>query len=207
VALDPGNWQDAARLEGERRDMGQDEAKDRKVAGITDAAVRKATDAGWDEWIARLDGEGAADLGHREIATRLREEHGVSAWWAQTITGGYERERLGRGKHEMPDGYQVSATRTIAVGVDRLYRAVRDGRVRRRWLEEPIEIRKATPERSLRITWTEDGTHVDAHFEERGAGKSRIRVLHRRLPDAGTAESRKAFWKGRLAALKGALEP
>ncbi len=61
---------------------------------ISDAAVRKATGKGWDEWFALLDSEGAEALPHKQIA-RLLHDRGyiASSWWCQMVTVGYERAR------------------------------------------------------------------------------------------------------------------
>ena len=60
---------------------------------ITEEAVREKTGRGWEEWFAILDAWGAKDQGHTASARHLRDEHGVSAWWAQAVTVRYEYER------------------------------------------------------------------------------------------------------------------
>ena len=47
----------------------------------------------WDEWFEILDRFGVADKGHTATARYLRDEHGVGAWWAQSVTVRYEHER------------------------------------------------------------------------------------------------------------------
>ena len=60
---------------------------------ISEDAVRAKTGKGWDEWFEILDAFGVAERGHTAAARHLREEHGVSGWWAQAVTGRYEHER------------------------------------------------------------------------------------------------------------------
>ena len=60
---------------------------------ISDESVRAKTGRGWDEWFAILDGSDVKEKGHTAIAKYLRDEQGVSAWWAQAVTVRYEYER------------------------------------------------------------------------------------------------------------------
>ena len=60
---------------------------------ISEGAVRNKTGKGWAEWFAILDAWDAPSKGHTRSATYLREEHGVSPWWAQAVTVRYEWER------------------------------------------------------------------------------------------------------------------
>ncbi|HET9545067.1 MAG TPA: DUF4287 domain-containing protein, partial [Gaiellaceae bacterium] len=84
-------------------------------------ALVAATGRRWKEWFAVLDAWGANERKHGEIARRLRSEHGVPGWWSQTVTVGYERARGLRVKHERPDGFSVSVSRTVAAPAERLY--------------------------------------------------------------------------------------
>lgn len=54
--------------------------------------------------------------------------------------------------HERPDGFQIGATRTMAVPAARLYTAWTDSRQRSRWLPRAkMVITKATPRRTPRV--------------------------------------------------------
>ena len=61
--------------------------------GASETAIRRGTGKGWAEWIRILDRWGAKKHTHREIARWLRDERGVTGWWAQSVTVGYERAR------------------------------------------------------------------------------------------------------------------
>jgi hypothetical protein len=89
---------------------------------VADERVLEATGRGSQAWFALLDGWGAAGRSHTEIARRLREDQGVDAWYAQSITVGYERARGLRAPGQRPDGFAVGASRTVAVPVERLLR-------------------------------------------------------------------------------------
>ena len=175
-----------------------------KLAGISSAAVEKATGRGWAAWLKRLDADGAADLSHKQIAERLHDEHGVSEWWSQMVTVGYEQARGRRIKHQMTKGFEISVSKTVNVPVSRLYACWADARLRARWLGVKFEVRKATKTKSMRITWP-DGTHVDANFFSKGPGKSYVGVGHAKLADAKAAERAKKMWRGYLEAMAESL--
>lgn len=180
-----------------------------KQAGVGDAAVKEATGKSWKQWFALLDRAGAEKLSHREIVARLRERHAdkLSHWWMQQVTVAYEQARGMRAKHQKPGGFEVSASKTVGVPITVLYRAWRDARSRKRWLDDSgFTVRKATAEKSMRITWVDGETHVDAYFWAKGAAKSQVQIQHKLLADAGAAEARKAYWVEQLTRLKTTLE-
>ena len=83
-----------------------------------EATVRQNTGKGWREWLRILDAWGARKRKHKEIAAYLVAEHGVSGWWAQTITTTYERSRGIRAKHQTLGGsFQVSVSKTFPIPV------------------------------------------------------------------------------------------
>jgi len=105
-----------------------------------------------------------------------------------------------------PNAYEVSGSKTVAVPVEQLYAAWTDETLRGRWLPgAAFVVRKATPHKSLRITW-QDGSSLDVLFYARGEGKSQVTVDQRKLPDPSAVEEMKAYWKERLDALKRLLE-
>ena len=179
---------------------------ERSIGGVGTAAVLAKTGKGWNAWLRILDKAGAKELPHKEIAAYLRDEHGVSAWWSQMVTVGYEQERGLRNKHEKTDGYSISRSKTIDVPLEKLFGAWKTPRSRARWLEHPeLTIRTSTPNKSMRITW-EDETHVDVHFTEKGPDKSQVAVQHKKLASKRDAERRKQYWGDNLASLKERLE-
>ena len=175
----------------------------------SDETIRERTGRGWEEWFDLLDEWGAADKTHREIARWLAEQQGVHplAWNAQAITGSYERTRRGRQVGEHADGFAITASKTIAVPVERLYEAFVDASQRERWLPgEELRERTATKPRSARFDWGDGDTRVHVTFAPKGDGKSLAAIQHVRLADAAEAERMKAFWRDRVAGLKEVLE-
>ena len=174
----------------------------------SDEVIRANTGRGWDEWFALLDAWGAAERPHPEIARWLGEEHGVGGWWAQGVTVAYEQARGLRAPGQRRGGlFEVNATKTVAVPVDRLYEAFADPALRERWLPgATVEVRTAHPAKSIRANWDDGSTRLVIAFTTRGEAKSQVALTHERVPDAGTADKLKAFWRERMAVLKELLE-
>ena len=174
---------------------------------VADEKVAEATGRGWQGWFRVLDEWGALRRTHTEIARWLREEHGVDGWYSQSITVGYERARGLRAPGEHADGFAITASRTIAVPVERLFEVFDDEALRARSLPgAELHVRTATAPRSARYDWEDGSTRVIVGFDDLGERKSRVSLSHERLPDADTAEAMKAFWRERLTALKQQLE-
>ncbi|HKG93885.1 MAG TPA: DUF4287 domain-containing protein [Gemmatimonadaceae bacterium] len=173
---------------------------------VGDDAVRARTGRAWDEWLALLDAAGGREMTHRQRVAYLVREHGVGPWWQQMVAVGYERARGLREKNQTAHGYQVGGSKTVGVPLERLYAAWTDARVLRRWLpDERFTVRRATPQKSLRISWP-DGSDLQVLFYGKGDHKSQVTVDHRKLPDASAVERARAYWKDRLERLRAALE-
>jgi len=174
---------------------------EKKLNGIGSDAVAAKTGKTWEQWVRALDADGARELDHKGIVGIVRDKHGLGAWWQQMVTVGYEQARGLRVKHQRPDGYSVSASKTYPIGVKALFTAWTDAKRRKAWLLEPITIRKSTANRSLRITWLKDDTTVETMFFPKSGGKCQVSVEHNRLPSAAAAQRVKKFWKTRLESL------
>jgi len=182
-----------------------------KLAALSDLPsddkVRAATGRDWNEWFSILDEWGAKERGHTETAAFVAGEYGVPGWWAQSITVWYQRARGLRLKHQQADGFTISASKTIAVPVERLFEAFVDPGLRERWLTDgTMSLRTAQPGRTARFNWEDGATRVNVSFAAKGPAKATVVVSHERLPDPDEAESAKAAWGRRLAELKAYLE-
>ena len=175
----------------------------------SDEKIRERTGRGWEEWFALLDDWGAGGRTHRAIARWVAEQMDVHplAWNAQTITASYELTRGLREVGEKDDGFAITASKTVAVPVDRLYEAVVSEAARSAWLPDArLSERTATRPKSARFDWADGPARVNVTFLARDEAKSTIAVEHRRLADAGEAARMKTYWRERLSVLKGALE-
>jgi uncharacterized protein YndB with AHSA1/START domain len=174
---------------------------------MSDAAVRRGSGRSIADWLEILDAWGATEHTHPEIATWLRNEHGIGGWWAQSVTVGYERARGMRAKHQQVDGFSVSATRTIRAPAERLTDAFTDASLRAAWLPDaPMRPRTDTPGRSARFDWDDPPSRLIVGVEPKGEGKCQLAIAHERLPDADVAQRMKAMWRERLGTLKEVLE-
>jgi hypothetical protein len=177
-----------------------------RLAGMSDEAVRAKTGATWEQWVRVLDAIDAPRMSHREIAAHLRQEHGLSGWWSQGVTVGYERIRGLRAVGQRRGGtYDANKSKTFAVPLSRLYRAFGTRGMRERWLAvEGMSVRTSRVERSMRLSWP-DGTSVQAYFTAKGPGKSQVAIQHSGLRDETEVGRRKEFWAERLSALSALL--
>ena len=173
-----------------------------QAARMSDEAVQAKTGKTWPEWFRILDAAGAMKMNHQEIVGFLNKKHKVGPWWQQMVTVTYEQARGMRDKHQKPEGYEISASRTIAASVDALYKAWQDEKLRSRWMPESIAIRKATVNKSMRITWSDPKSIVSVNFYPKGDGKCQIAVQHGKLPDAKAGERMKAYWSEALDRLE-----
>jgi hypothetical protein len=122
----------------------------------SDENIRRRTGRGWEEWFELLDRWGAAERTHREIARWVAEQQGVVplAWNAQAVTASYERARGLRVVGEKPDGFAITASKTIAAPAERLYDAFLDPSLRERWLPDAeLRERTGTRPKSARFDW------------------------------------------------------
>jgi uncharacterized protein YndB with AHSA1/START domain len=182
-------------------------AKAMRLAGVGSEAVLRATGRAWDEWLRVLDKAGAKSMPHKDIALMLSRKFNVPDWWSQMVTVGYEQARGLREKYQKASGYSATASKTIAAGVDRIYGAWIDPAIRVKWLEAPVEIRRSTDGRSIRITWTVGNSTVDVGFFSKGPDKSTVQVEHAKLKDAAHVMAQKQFWGDALDRLKSMFEP
>jgi hypothetical protein len=179
--------------------------------GVGDAAVRKATGQGWNEWFKILDDAGAALMEHAAIATLLGETHSVPEWWSQTITVGYEQARGLRRKNEAADGFQAGVSKTINAATAKLYRAWEDEATRSKWMgDHKVEIRVANTDKNIRMTWLvqgpDEGSSVEVYFWPKDANKCLVQVQQRKLADAEAVQRVRAFWSVKLENLRAAME-
>jgi hypothetical protein len=187
--------------------------------GMSDEAIRRGTGKGWEEWFALLDKWGASDRTHTEIATWLNEVQGVGGWWSQGVTVGYERARGRRALGQLVDGFAASASKTVAVPLERLSEAFTDAKVRARWLPRaPFTVTTATPGKAVRGRWEDAAvavagargaaghSRVEIGLYGKGDAKSQAAIQHSKLRDAESAARMKAFWRERLEALQKLLE-
>ena len=173
----------------------------------SDEVVRERTGKTWDEWFAVLDGWGATERSHPEIARWLDAEFGIGGWWSQGVTVEYERERGMRDYYQQGRDYTASASKTVNVPIEKLFDAFADDAARDRWIAgRPLRVRTARPHRSIRFDVDDGAGRVIADFTAKSDAKSMVAIQHERLPDRAATDAAKRWWTERLAALKATLE-
>jgi uncharacterized protein YndB with AHSA1/START domain len=192
----------AARLHVVSRKKEPAPAPDYKaLAGMSDATIRKATGRDWTEWVAVLDAIKAHEKPHGEIAGYVFSLGGISGWWSQGVTVGYERIRGLREIGQRRGGaYEANKSRTFAVPIEKLFAAFTNARTRKRWLDANMKVRTATANKTVRASF-DDGTLAQFYFTDKGKGKSSVAVQHQKLADQDTAAKTKQWWTERLDAL------
>ncbi len=174
-----------------------------QVNRVSSEAVQAKTGKTWDEWITILDKAGARKKSHPEIVAYLREQHGVGPWWQQMVTVTYERARGLREVYQKADGYSANSSKTIAAPLAKLYKAWSDAKLRGRWLpEKGLVIRSTTPEKYMRLVWTDGKTRVLVNFYAKDGAKSQVTVEHNKLPDAKAVAKMKKYWTAALGRLQ-----
>jgi uncharacterized protein YndB with AHSA1/START domain len=173
---------------------------------MSDEAVESKTGKTWSRWFKHLDAAGGKKMTHQEIAAHLSDKHNVRPWWTQMIAVTYEQARGLREVHEKPEGYEISVSRTIAAPIGKAYKAWVDEKTRKKWLPSNLTIRKATTNKTLRITWEDGKTSVAAAFTAKGDGKTQVVAQHSKLSDAKAAAKMKKFWAEAFDRLKKSIE-
>jgi uncharacterized protein YndB with AHSA1/START domain len=176
--------------------------------GISDDAVKKATGCDWKAWLYVLDKAGCAKMRHKEIAELVHDRWPkIGGWWSQMVTVGYEQARGLREKNQKSDGFTVSSSKTVTVPVKTLFGAWKDPKKRAAWLEDyRFTVRKATEPKSMRITWVDGKTNVEANFYAKGTGKSYVALQHNKLANKEDVEKMRAYWTKALEGMKERLE-
>ena len=92
-----------------------------------------------------------------------------------------------------PNTVQIS--RTYSASPARLFKAWADEDLRRRWLPgHPIFIRKANPDLSMRISWSDNSSNVNLNLVESGSGQCLLELRHSKLTGQREAAYLRAFW-------------
>jgi hypothetical protein len=173
-----------------------------KLAGVGSEAVMKATGKAWEDWLKVLDKAGAVRMPHKQIAGMLDEKFGVPGWWSQMVAVGYEQARGLRAVHQKIDGFSATTQKTFQANLERLYSAWNDPQLREVWLPgAPLQVRKSTDGKAMRITWTLGNSNVDVDFFSRGPDKTIVQIEHSKLSGAEAVAAQKAYWSSGLERL------
>ena len=161
------------------------------------APEQEKTGRRYEDWFALLDAAGAAEMSHRDIARLLRDEHGVSGWWSQSVTVEYERARGRRAVNQNARGeFYASVSKSIRRPAAEVYAAIEA-----RLSDWELTVRSARPGRGLRCDAVVGRPHIEV--VDKG-DRCTVAVAHERLPDAAAVARWKGVWRDRLAELASA---
>ena len=137
---------------------------------VSDEVIRGRTGRGWEEWFDLIDEWGGTEHSHKRSPLGSAREHDTDGWSSQAVTVSYERARHMRAVGEKDDGFVVTASKTVAVPIERLYEAFVDESVRRSWLPDAeLTERTATKPKSARFDWGDGG--LASRRRPRGEGR------------------------------------
>lgn len=174
--------------------------------GWPDETVVKGTGRDWDHWLATLDAWGAMDQPHTDVARWLTETQDISAWWAQTVTVGYERARGRRAVHQTSRGFEVSVSRTMRAPLADIWVVLTDPDRRSAWVE-PGVLEPTTSRDGLLARFTVAGTPstVEISLQSRAPDRTTVTTAVRRLADADDVERQRLAWRERLGRFETAV--
>ena len=185
---------------------------------ISDAAVRKATGKGWDEWFALLDSEEAEALPHKQIARLLYDKGYIaSGWWCQMVTVEYERARGKRvlGGTEKAE-FQIGVQKSLPLSPEQGWDLITQPEGLALWLGTAPdlrwekgasyataegtrgEVRSFTPGRHLRLTWQPRDFQTPSTLQvslEPSSIKTAVRFHQEKLASAEVREQMRAHWR------------
>lgn len=164
-------------------------------------SVRSTTGKGWEQWCDVIDGWSGNSAGHAAIAAYLQTEHGVDAWWAQTVTVGYERITGLRLPYQRPDGtFTAGKSRLVTIDAAAL-RAMLLSDADRDDLFPGFEseVRSRAQSQAIRVVIGPGIAQIAmlAHPD----GRTKVTIAHERLPTFADVEQWKFYWSDWLDAI------
>jgi uncharacterized protein YndB with AHSA1/START domain len=195
---------------------------------INESLVVARTGRTFHDWFTIIEGFEGFRKGHKAIAKHLAEDHGMSLWYAQTITVQYERDRVGGESDEAERSRTLSIQRTIGVAISRAFEAwthqnrlaawnhpdaLVDARVGGRIMDGDFlcgEILDLESPKLLRFSFENPrfrpGSSIDVEFFVKGGLRTLVRLTHTGLGCKSEADEAKAYWNAALDSLRAYLE-
>jgi hypothetical protein len=174
-----------------------------RLGYLSTESVKARTGKTWEEWCTFLDKAGCRMMDHREIATVLHKQGGLSDWWSSMVAGGYAKER---GIQASPGNvlpgprYRVTLNKMVPVPLDAVWAAWHDPATRAGWLPDAeFQISDAVPSKIMHLDWP-DETRTVVRFSER-LGRTNIAICHSNLPAEDSARLHK-YWDAALDRLQ-----
>ncbi len=182
--------------------------KERNI--ITDKLVVEKTNRTLEEWYTVLDEKGATKMKHNkifELVSNTPKLKSLNQWNQNLLATSYEWSRGIKKRGERNGSFEISVSKIISVNVSFLYQAWIEDHQRNKWLKnENVLIRKATENKSARITWSDNITSLSVDFYKKGDNKSQVAVQHMKIDSLIKADQLKEYWNNTLLKLKDLLK-
>ncbi len=168
---------------------------------VDDDTIRKATGREWNAWCDLIETRPGRTQGHTAIAQWLVGEHGVGAWWAQSVTVGYERITGIRLPHQMADGtFTAGKSRTITGDAAALRAMLLDTHAHADLFAGHAPTLKSKPaSKAIRLAFSDGIAQFDLDAKE--DGRVKVTVSHLKLPTYESVEQWKFYWGEWLEAI------
>ena len=176
------------------------------VPEVDDQSVRAGTGRDWSEWCDLLEAWPGRTDGHATIAKHVQETYEISAWWAQTVTVGYERITGLRQPYQQADGtFSLSRSRKLAVKSETLRQVLLEDAARSElFAGQTTELRSKPLAKTIRIAIGPGvaGIGMQSVDEE----TTSVSVEHKRLPDASDVPEWQGYWSTWLDGLSESMK-
>ena len=194
---------------------------------VSEATCKEATGKTLAEWFKALDKHGGIPLGRRELSKWMEHEHGLSTWWAATVTHEYEIARGDLAKDGKPKGFSICPTKSIKASPKECYAAfattnaldqwfgpkhdldLREGGHWRNGDGNHASIRKVNAGKNIRLIAEDAGltlpTPLEIKFTPNGANCT-VMVAIERLQTRAEADGYRRAWGEALDRLKAHVE-
>lgn len=167
----------------------------------SDDVIGANTGRRWHQWRELIDRWPGHDDGHAAVAAWLQEEHGLSGWWAQSVTVGWERITGRRLPHQVADGtFTANKSATLTTDHVTLREMLLDEAGRADLFPglDPV-LRSRPTSKNVRIGL--DQGVAEIAIAAKDDGRATVTVAHTRLSSPQEVAHWKAFWTEWLSSL------
>src|SRR5687768_3236545 len=99
-------------------------------------------------------------------------------------------------------GFVIRVSRQVPLSNEAAFLGVYDSRLRDKWLDAAVTIRKAFATSLVKCNWTDGEPTLDIRFRAVTGRETEVEVEHRRLPSKHEALRMKDFWASALEQLE-----
>jgi len=194
---------------------------------VSEASCKEATGKTIADWFKALDKHGGTSLGRRELSKWLEHEHGLTTWWAATVTNEYEIARGDLAKDGKPKGYMICPTKSIKATPTACFAAFADAKALDAWFGPRHDVKmcdgghwrngdgnratlkKVNPGKNIRLVAEDPGltlpTPVEIKFTPNGKNCT-VMIAIERLQTRAEADGYRHAWSAALDRLKTHVE-